>query len=103
MGAEGLAACQSDVAPTPTPTHGARSGRFRPIEPVWRTGRATGDLSRALAGIEPAKHLSAHLEGRDYLLGHRDYRAATRIASGACAAPVVETKAEAADTWPRKG
>src|SRR3954451_4784257 len=66
------------------------------MEPVWRTGRATGDLSRALAWIEPAKHLSAHLEGRDYLLRHRDYRAATRISSGACAAPLGREHAEAA-------
>src|SRR5206468_3326312 len=59
-----------------------------PIEPVWWIGRATGDLSLALTGIEPAKHLAAHLEGRDYLLGHRDCRAATRISPRACAAPL---------------
>src|SRR4051812_26071638 len=45
-----------------SPQHGARSGRVRPIEPVWRIGSATGDLSRVLARIEPAKHLAARLE-----------------------------------------
>src|SRR5215212_12009587 len=50
--------------------------------------QGNGDLSRDLAGIEPAKHLAARLEHRSQLLGHRDYRAATRISSGTCAAPL---------------
>src|SRR3954466_5666109 len=50
--------------------------------------------------MEPARHLSAHLEGRDYLLGHRDCRAIARISSGPCAAPLGHERAEAAQLNP---
>src|SRR3954447_17073741 len=62
--------------------------------------QGAGELSLALTGIEPAQHLAAHLEGRDYLLGHRDCRTIARISSGTCAAPLDRERAEAAQLNP---
>src|SRR3954462_2530788 len=50
--------------------------------------------------VEPAVHLAAHLEHRKHSLGHRDHPAATRISSGACAAPPGREHAEAAQLNP---